>query len=63
MVDGPAGVTIAHARELVEVESSPAGDSVTIPRPNMEARNATEQTSDHETATQILVQVNRYTGI
>lgn len=50
MVGGLTGVIGAHARELVEMESSTASDTVTIPRPSTEARNVTEQTSKHESA-------------
>lgn len=50
MVGGLTGVIGAHARELVEMESSTASDTVTIPHPSTEARNVTEQTSKHESA-------------
>lgn len=51
MEGGPTGVTGAHAPKLVEMESSTAGDTVTILHQNTAARNVMEQTSGHEDAT------------
>ena len=51
MEDGLTGVTGAHARELVEMESNTASDTVIVPRQSTEAGNVTEQTSKHEHAT------------
>ena len=49
--DGPTGLTGAHARERVEMESSTASDAATIPHPSTEARNVKEHTSKPEHAT------------
>ena len=58
MGDGPIGGTGAHAQKRVELENSTAGDVVTIPRQNMAAGNAMEQTLKREDAKSSLVQVS-----
>ena len=54
---GPAGVSGAHAQELVGMASSTVGDTATILFP-MEEGNAMELTSGHALATSNLAQVN-----